>query len=105
MEVRRTILSLAEVRESGRPAYFFEYGEALLYRRGQLFDLRDWPDLLRTGAHPSPLSASVLERQVGIEFGWRHADACVCRLCRVTAAAALVPAPAQPAPRRMLASA
>jgi hypothetical protein len=93
MDGRRSILSLAEVRESGRPAYFYEYGEALLYRRDQLFDLRDWRGFLRTGAPPSPLPATVLEQSVGIEYGWRHADACDCRLCRPPAAVSLVRAP------------
>jgi hypothetical protein len=95
------MLSLAEVRESGRPAYFFEYGEALLYRCGHLFDLRDWRGSLRTGGTASPLPDTVLERSVGIEYGWRHADACDCRLCRPPAAVSLVraPAPAVQRPR------
>lgn len=87
------MLSLAEVCESGRPAYFFDYGEALAFWRGQLFDLRDWRESLRTGADPSPLPAALLERPVGIEYGWRHADACECGLCRVLALPrALLPA-------------
>lgn len=90
MNVKHPILSLAEVRESGRPAYFFEYGEALLYRSGRLFDLRDWRGSLRTGGAASPLPDTVLERSVGIEYGWRHADACDCRLCRPPVPVSLV---------------
>jgi hypothetical protein len=75
-------LSLSEVRESGRPAFFFDYGEALVYWHDELFDLRDWGGALQTGADPAPLPAAVLESEVGIEYGWRHTIACACDLCR-----------------------
>ena len=51
------LLSLAEVRESGRPAFFFDYQEALVFWDDQLFDLHDWSDALQTGADPPPLPA------------------------------------------------
>jgi len=74
------------VRESGRPASFFDYQEALVYWDDELFDLRDRSDALRTGANPPPLPPAVLEHAIGIEYGWRHTIACACGLCRQRAA-------------------
>lgn len=76
------LLSLAEVRESGRPAFFFDYDESLVYWDDELFDIRDWGDALQTGADPTPLPPAVLKNAVGIEYGWQRAHACDCRLCR-----------------------
>lgn len=76
------LLTFVEVRDSGRPAFFYDYGEALVYRRGEIFDLHDWGPCLSSGVTPAPLPAVILESPVGIEYGWRHAEACDCRLCR-----------------------
>ena len=83
----RAVLSLDEVRESGRPAFFFDYGEALLFIDGELFDLRHWGVALQFDVDPVPLPRQILEHGVGIEYGWRHAGECDCRACsRGTAA-------------------
>jgi hypothetical protein len=87
--VRPTVvLSLADVRESGRPAFFFDYGEALVYEGDEVYDVRDWGDALQSGAEPMPLPHDVLEHAVGIEYGWRHAVICDCDACAVGHAAA-----------------
>jgi hypothetical protein len=75
------LLTFAEVRAAGRPAFFYDYGEALVYWGDQIFDLRDWSDSLQSGAPPVPLPSVLLEQPVGIEYGWRHADACDCPFC------------------------
>jgi hypothetical protein len=83
----RAVLSLAEVREVGRPAFFFDFGEALLFNDGELFDLRHWGVALQFDVDPVPLPRQILEHGVGIEYGWRHAGECDCRACsRGTAA-------------------
>ncbi len=64
--------SLAEVRESGRPAFFFDYDESLVYWDDELSDIRDLGDALQTGANPTPLPPAVLENAVGIEYGWQR---------------------------------
>jgi hypothetical protein len=76
------LLSLAQVRESGLPAFFFDYGESLVYWDDELFDIHDWGDALQTGVDPTALPPAVLEHAIGIEHGWRHANACTCGLCR-----------------------
>jgi hypothetical protein len=81
MNAKRRVFSFDEVRESGQPAYFFEYGEALVYHGGQIFDLREWEGSLRTGVEPAPLPSVLLETPVGIEYGWCHAQACRCSCC------------------------
>jgi hypothetical protein len=85
----RAVLSLAEVRESGRPAFFFDYGEALLFIDGELFDLQHWGAALQLDADPMPLPRVVLEHGVGIEYGWRHAGECDCEACSPVGKAAL----------------
>ncbi len=76
----RRRLSLQEVRESGLPALFFEYGDALLYLDGQLYNAADWV-VSEVSAAPQPLPAQILENGVGIEYGWQHAANCTCRFC------------------------
>jgi hypothetical protein len=79
---RLPLLALREVRESGLPAVFLDFGEALLYLDGQLFSLRDVGE--RAGAAgplPPPLPPQVLDCGVGIEYGWRHLAGCACHLC------------------------
>jgi hypothetical protein len=75
------VLTLEEVRESGLPAFFVDFGESLLYKRGQLFEVRDrdaWrPEVLSR----VPLPAEVLATGVGIDSSWRHAARCACRYC------------------------
>ena len=85
----RALLSLAEVRESGRPAFFFDYGEALLFIDGELFDLQHWGAALQLDSGPMPLPRVVLEHGVGIEYGWRHAGDCDCPACSPVGRAAL----------------
>jgi hypothetical protein len=77
----RRRLSLEEVRESGLPALFFDYGDALLYLDGQLFNARDWVASDLASTPPPPLPAQILEAGVGIEYGWQHAADCTCRFC------------------------
>ena len=80
--VRPTVvLSLADVRESGRPAFFFDHSEALVYAQDELYDVHDWAAALQTGADPMPLPHDVIEHAVGIEYGWRHASSCDCDTC------------------------
>ena len=78
----RVLLSLAEVRASGLPAFFFDHGEHLLYMDGELFDLRDGDAAWQAGSRPLPLPRQILESGVGIELGWRHAADCRCHSCR-----------------------
>jgi hypothetical protein len=74
-------LSLDEVREVGRPAFFFDHGEALMYLDGELFDIRDWGASMPADALSLPLPREVLLGGVGIEYGWRHMRGCACHLC------------------------
>lgn len=80
-------LLLDEVRESGLPACFFEYGEHLLYLDDEIYDLRDADRPAAGGARLRPLPRTVLESGVGIEHGWRHAAGCACPWCRARRAA------------------
>ena len=77
----RTLLSLEEVRESGRPAFFSDHGEHLLYQDGELFDLGDGDATWQAGSHPQPLPRQILVDGVGIEYGWRHSAGCACHFC------------------------
>ena len=80
-------LSSVDVLALGEPARFDDFGDRLLYADGRLIDLlaaRRSSD----GELLAPLlPASIIESGVGLEFGWRHAAACDCAVCRgVTAA-------------------
>jgi hypothetical protein len=77
---RLPLLALREVRKSGLPAVFLDFGEALLYLDGQLFSLRDM-SACAGGFLPPPLPSQILDCGVGIEYGWRHLEGCGCRLC------------------------
>ena len=74
-------LSLAEVRESGLPALLLDFGEALLYLDGEIFEVDASLAPLRVGSHPVPLPAVILATGVGIDYGWHHAGHCACRFC------------------------
>jgi hypothetical protein len=74
-------LSLDEVREVGRTAFFFDFGEALMYLDGEIFDIHDWGTSMPADALSLPLPREVLEGGVGIEYGWRHLRGCACHLC------------------------
>jgi len=74
-------LSLVEVRESGLPALFLDFGEALLYLDGEIFEVDASLAPLRVGSHPVPLPAVILATGVGIDYGWHHAGHCTCRFC------------------------
>lgn len=74
-------LSLDEVRQSGLPALFLDYGEVLLYLDDQLFCLRDVVSHQQESAPPPPLPAHVLNSGVGIEYGWRHLTDRACPVC------------------------
>jgi hypothetical protein len=74
-------LSLDEVRELGRTAFFFDYGEALMYLDGEVFDIHEWGASMPSDALSLPLPREVLEGGVGIEYGWRHMRGCACHLC------------------------
>lgn len=74
-------LSLAEVRETGLPALLLDFGEALLYVDGEIFEVDASLAPLRVGSHPVPLPAVILATGVGIDYGWHHAGHCACRFC------------------------
>jgi hypothetical protein len=74
-------LSLAEVRESGLPALLLDFGEALLYLAGEIFEVDASMAPLHVGSHPVPLPAVILATGVGIDYGWHHAGHCACRFC------------------------
>ena len=74
-------LCLAEVRESGLPALLLDFGEALLYLDGEIFEVDASLAPLRVGSHPVPLPAVILATGVGIDYGWHHAGHCACRFC------------------------
>jgi hypothetical protein len=76
-----TALSLPEVRECGLPALFLDFGEALLYLDGELFDVDERAAALRAGSRPLPLPEAILAKGVGIDYGWHHARRCACRFC------------------------
>jgi hypothetical protein len=78
-------LSLDEVREVGRTAFFFDFGEALIYLDGEIFDIHDWGGSMPSDALSLPLPREVLEGGVGIEYGWRHMRGCACHLCAMWA--------------------
>ena len=74
-------LSLAEVRESGLPALLLDFGEALLYLEGEIFEVdASWAPS-RAGLRAVPLPTSILATGVGIDYGWHHAGHCACRFC------------------------
>ena len=77
----RALLSLAEVRASGLPAFFFDHGEHLLYVDDELFDLHVGDAAWQAHNRPRPLPHQILDSGVGIELGWRHAAGCSCRYC------------------------
>jgi hypothetical protein len=74
-------LSLAEVRESGLPALLLDFGEALLYLEGEIFEVGANSAPLPAGSRPVPLPAVILATGVGIDYGWHHAGHCACRFC------------------------
>lgn len=74
-------LSLAEVRESGLPALLLDFGEALLYLEGEIFEVDASLAPLHVGSRPVPLPAVILAKGVGIDYGWHHAGHCACRFC------------------------
>ena len=74
-------LSLAEVRESGLPALLLDFGEALLYLAGEIFEVDASMAPLRVDSRPAPLPAVILATGVGIDYGWHHAGHCACRFC------------------------
>ena len=80
--VNGVYLSLAEVRSVGRTALFLDWGEALLYRDGRLFELQTSPGEQAMDYPPKLLPDEILEHGVGIEFGWRHLDGCDCWACQ-----------------------
>jgi hypothetical protein len=77
----RRALSLAQVRSVGLPAVYLRFGDALLYLDETLFDLNEPDPGSPTLFCPPVLDATILQRAVGIEFGWRHALGCRCRFC------------------------
>jgi hypothetical protein len=74
-------LSLAEVRDSGLPALLLDFGEALLYLNGEIFEVDASFAPLRADSPPVPLPAAILASGVGIDYGWHHAGHCACRYC------------------------
>jgi hypothetical protein len=79
--VGRRLLSFKEVIESGRPAVYSQFGDALLYMDGVLFDVLD-PGSPAELWHKVPADDSRLaSHTVGIEYGWRHVSGCSCDFC------------------------
>ena len=85
------LLSLNEVRSLGRPALFLDYGDNLLYDDERLFDLSPEGEGRAMTYPPLMLPPQVLERGIGIEFGWRHLAGCDCRHCCSQKQSALLP--------------
>lgn len=79
--VEATSLSLAEVKRVGRAALFLDWGEKLLYREGEIFELHETLDERAMAYPPVRLPSAILEHGVGIEYGWRHLAGCDCEAC------------------------
>ena len=80
-ELSGVVLSLDEVRQSGRVAYFFDFCEALMYVDGALFEIRPSGAGTSNGMRRTPMPRSILDSGVGIEYGWRHLAECDCECC------------------------
>jgi hypothetical protein len=74
-------LSLDDVMACGVPARFCDYGEALLFVNGEVYDVRRCEAGEWGGSLPEPLPRQVLESGVGIEYGWQHMGDCDCPHC------------------------
>ena len=75
------LLLLSEVRRVGCPAIFLDWGDALPFQEGTLFDIRGTADGDALASPPEELPAEVLESGIGIDHGWRHLAGCDCTLC------------------------
>ena len=82
----RKLLSFDEVVASQRPAVFSDFGDSLLYLRGEVFILRDLDLGAGDAVEPPVLDAHLMLHAVGIETGWRHAEGCDCDVCSKAAA-------------------
>jgi hypothetical protein len=79
--VGRHRLSFNEVIETGRPAVYSQFGDALLFMDGALFDVLkpgSPTELWRKVPRDDPRFAG---RAIGIEYGWRHVSGCSCDFC------------------------
>ena len=74
-------LSLDEVTSLGEPALFLDFGEALLYEHGCLYDLHETVSASALAYPPEELPAQILDHGAGIEYGWHHLSECACRAC------------------------
>jgi hypothetical protein len=77
----RPLLSLEEVAAARRPATFSCYGDHLMYREGTIYALPRRPEPSDLAEPAAPADAYVITHTVGIEFGWRHLEGCLCSLC------------------------
>jgi hypothetical protein len=80
-ELSGVMLSLEEVRQSGRAAFFFDYCEALMYLDEALFEIRPPGAGSPNGMRRTPVPRGILDSGVGIEYGWRHLAECDCDSC------------------------
>ncbi len=74
-------LSLYEVTVLGEPALFFDFGEALLYENGVLYDIRENDSDAACASPPDRLPEQILDHGTGIEHGWHHLAGCDCLAC------------------------
>jgi hypothetical protein len=71
----RRRLSFEEVVQAGLPAAFRDFGEALVFLDGKLFDVSQPEAVVELPLDDAgPVN--------GLEFGWRHAVGCRCRFCQ-----------------------
>jgi hypothetical protein len=76
-----TRLSFEQARQSQLPAVFEDYGEHILILDGRVFVFGDRDRAHGLSLCPKVLDVTLLEGWIGIEYGWRHSDACRCRFC------------------------
>ena len=80
-------LSLYEVTVLGEPALFYDYGEALLYESGVLYDIHENDSDAACAFPPEKLPEQILDHGTGIESGWHHLAGCDCLACAYRRAA------------------
>jgi hypothetical protein len=77
----RRRLSLNEVIETGRPAVYRQFGDALLFMDGKLFDVIEPGSPTELWRKALPDDPRFERRAIGIEYGWRHVSGCPCDFC------------------------
>ena len=70
------LLDIDEVRAAGLPALFSAYGDHLAYVDGTIYALPRELDPCELADLPGLSGAYPVIHVVGIEYGWRHIEAC-----------------------------